>query len=68
MQTDSLCGLFFGFESKESNSLLAAKGFNFVLKSVHEGVINGRLTSSLSLTVDSVWGADRALPTLHLVG
>lgn len=59
---------FCGFESKEGNSLLAANGFNFVLKSVHEGVINGRLTSSLSLTVDSVSGADRAPPTLHLVG
>lgn len=32
---------FCGFESKEGNSLLAANGFNFVLKSVQEGVING---------------------------
>ena len=50
---------FCGFERKEGNSSLASNGFNFVLKSVHEGVISTWLTTFPSLIMDSMWEADR---------
>lgn len=49
---------FCGFERKEGNSSLAGNGFNFVLKSVHAGIINAWLTFP-SLIMDSMWEADR---------
>ena len=64
---------FCGFESKEGNSLLAANGFNFVLKSVREGVVNGDrppLWPSLLIRggKQRARSGDRAPPTLRLVG